>query len=150
MKSIEHYADILAISPEYKDRSELPKIGGVYFIYDNGKLVYIGQSKQIHKRAIEGRTISDTVAVKIIPCDDAMERREVETAFLLVLKPPQNNRFPGINPTVNPGWCIPASLVDKIDDITSSRNVGLPRYFPRWTPSLVVAEILSKWQEPNP
>lgn len=52
--------------------------------------------------------------------------------------------------STNPGWSIPEHLRNMINGIVEKRNARLPAYQPKWTPSAVVAEILSDWVEPNP
>ena len=74
---------------------------GVYFLYDQGELVYVGQSNDIYRRISEhshgrvkpGQTIKQFDEWKYIQCDDEELRCAVEYAFISYSHPKYNEDY---------------------------------------------------------
>lgn len=75
------------------------KLIGLYFLYQNHKLMYIGKSKDINKRLyqhsynshIEG--LEGTYDVKIIEIGNEKDTELAERVYISMLKPPLNKEF---------------------------------------------------------
>lgn len=83
----------IIIKPKKKNRI------GLYFLYQNHKLMYIGKSKDINKRLyqhshnshIEG--LEGTYDVKIILIGNEKDTELAERVYISILKPPLNKEF---------------------------------------------------------
>lgn len=72
-------------------------ISGVYFLYSEEKLVYVGQSNNIYSRiadhSTDGEMRFDTWNYEEI--NDPTERISRERSAIMLYKPPLNHFFPG-------------------------------------------------------
>lgn len=66
-------------------------VSGVYFLIDEGRVVYVGESGNVHARVAchirDGG--KDFTRIHIIPCNEA-ERRTLEKAYIKKFNPPLN------------------------------------------------------------
>lgn len=67
---------------------------GVYALYRNGRLLYIGQTNDLHCRILEQRRRFEFDAVKVCPTPNRLERQRLERRLLYRLRPPLNNLLP--------------------------------------------------------
>ena len=81
----------VAINAKEMDLKSLEINSGVYFLYDNEELVYIGKAQNIAKRIIEhmieGTKRFNRVKYELVPVDSLSS---VETILIKALKPPLN------------------------------------------------------------
>lgn len=73
------------------DRNDL---SGVYFLINNGEIVYVGQSMNVHKRISEHARQKEKEfdAFHYVVCDPAM-LDELENAYIIALAPRYNRAF---------------------------------------------------------
>lgn len=65
---------------------------GIYFLFDNEELTYIGQSKNVVSRLGNNHHvyIKDTHKIKFAPVYSDEDREAIERALIVLLKPPLN------------------------------------------------------------
>ena len=79
-------------------KMELPVKSGVYFLINNGKVVYVGQSVKIMSRVIDHTINKVFDGFAYIPCEANM-LDVMESLYIHVLRPPLNGkRFDGKSP----------------------------------------------------
>lgn len=73
-----------------------PKISGIYFLILNNRVVYVGQSVDIHRRVMQHRDDKkpfDEILFKEFPVEQLNER---EAYYIDYYNPPQNKRKPRV------------------------------------------------------
>lgn len=70
-------------------------VAGVYFLINEGEVVYIGQSDNIHARIKAHATGRDTKMfdrIHVIECSDAQQRFNLEGHYINTFDPPLNKQ----------------------------------------------------------
>lgn len=79
-------------------RFEMPKVG-VYFLFNNDDLVYIGQSirtfERLNDHLDEGAKVFNCYS--FVKCDSQQEAKQLEKELIIRYKPPLNKTYAKIN-----------------------------------------------------
>jgi len=82
------------LSAVVRPGEKIPEVEGIYFLFDDEELIYIGQSKNIHQRLTSAHPIYNrSLLVGIWTTSDDEERLATEKWLIEQYEPPMNKQY---------------------------------------------------------
>lgn len=93
----------------YKKFKVPPAITGIYLLFDGEEVVYVGQSVDVHSRALAHKNRFAFDSYTFLRCEaDCLNL--LEATLVLAFNPKENHKLPA-----NPVWGSPHTIASKLD-----------------------------------
>jgi excinuclease UvrABC nuclease subunit len=120
MASLYFFSTIEEMVIDASDAVESPR--GVYFLMNEGRVVYAGQAQDVHSRILAHRRQGEKQfdSARWIRCGDDSELTDIENALIRALSPPLNIMGLGDAPSVSE-----LSIIDRLCDAPRATAIRL-------------------------